>query len=162
MSVSIMIAQWENGNVSLSVLSLALLWFPEYFKGSLADHTLPTRPVPGWQKMTQSLCDCRHRGRKPIHVQPPTDNDWKICAWMFPCFLRMSLHTHKLTHTRLGRLHIVRTVPIVRRTSPKWPFLGILKKVPAFWTNSWSMCDCRSRSIPKAVLAITSIVNPET
>jgi len=37
---------------------VALVQFPamaEYFKGfSLADHTLPARPEPAWQKMAQS------------------------------------------------------------------------------------------------------------
>jgi len=50
----VMIAQW---NSSLSVLAVARVQFPamvEYFKAfSLADHTLPTRPEPAWQKMAQ-------------------------------------------------------------------------------------------------------------
>jgi len=51
-----MIAQWDS---SLSVLPVARIQFPttaEHFKGffSLADHTLPTRPEPAWQKMAQS------------------------------------------------------------------------------------------------------------
>ena len=53
--MSVMITQW---NRSLSVLLVAWVQFPataEYFKGfSLAHHTLPTRPEPAWQKMSQS------------------------------------------------------------------------------------------------------------
>jgi len=47
-------------NVShcMSVLSVARVQFPaamEVFQGTfLADHTLPTRPEPAWQKMVQS------------------------------------------------------------------------------------------------------------
>jgi len=56
--VRVMIAQLENKYISLSVLPVARVQFQivsEYFKGfSLADHTLPTRLVPAWQKMALS------------------------------------------------------------------------------------------------------------
>jgi len=54
----VMIAQWENECISLSVLSVARIFFPvmvEFLRNfSLADHTLPTRPEPVGQKMAQS------------------------------------------------------------------------------------------------------------
>ena len=54
----VIIAQWENKCISLSVLPVAQVQFPamaEYFKGfSLADYILPTRPEPAWQKVAQS------------------------------------------------------------------------------------------------------------
>ena len=46
-----MIAQWDS---SLSVLPVARVRFPAMADFSLADHTLPTRPEPAWQKMAQS------------------------------------------------------------------------------------------------------------
>ena len=51
---SVMIAQWNSRDkwekrISLSVLPVARVQFP-----ATADHTLPTRPEPAWQKMAQS------------------------------------------------------------------------------------------------------------
>jgi len=73
MNESVMIAQWDS---SLSILPVARVQFPataEYFKGfSLADHTLPTRPEPAWQKMAQfplndttQPVDSEEEGRSP-------------------------------------------------------------------------------------------------
>jgi len=68
-----MIAQWDS---SLSVLPVTRVQFPamvEYFKRFfLADHTLPTRAEPAWQKMAQSPLndttqpvDSEEEGRSP-------------------------------------------------------------------------------------------------
>ena len=75
---SVMIAQW---NSSLSVLPVARVQFlsiPRNF--FLADHTLPTRPEPAWQKMAQSPLndttqplDSEEEGRSPT-----TDRRWLI------------------------------------------------------------------------------------
>jgi len=57
----VMIAQWENEWISLSA-RLSSQWPGFNFRpmrgisrySSRADHTLPTRPEPGWQKMARS------------------------------------------------------------------------------------------------------------
>jgi len=57
-----MIVQWEDGYISLTVLSVARVSFPAMMEFSsrvfsLTDHTRPSRPEPMWQKMAQSSLD---------------------------------------------------------------------------------------------------------
>jgi len=76
-----MIAQWENECISLSVLSMARVQFPWWSISRdfcLADHPLPARPEPAWQRMTQSFLngttqpvDIEEEGRSPT-----TDRRW--------------------------------------------------------------------------------------
>ena len=69
-----MIAQW---NSSLFFITVAQVRFPATADFSLADHALPTRPEPAWQKMAQSPLNettpCGQRGGR-LKVQPWIDD----------------------------------------------------------------------------------------
>ena len=94
---SVVITQWENECISLSVLTVTWVQFPdmaEYSKGyfpgwslsaTLADHTLPTRPKPAWQNMAEhgSISSqwhhttCGHRGGRPTSNHGHTMAEFK-------------------------------------------------------------------------------------
>ena len=126
----VMIAQWENECISLSVLFVVRGQFPamaKYFKGYFpVDHTLPTPSGPAWQKMAQSplngttqLADSEEEGRSPTMdwqtmtevnkkmIERPDDTDTESLTPLTP----LTPLQNMINHVSLSAVCVVKVVP---------------------------------------------------